>query len=64
MEQLETYIQQNYSFSKLPQHVKQSLGGLKSEWDRLVVEYSLSHQLRWKRGLGKNMAIWIWVCAI
>lgn len=53
MEQLEPYIQQNYSFSKLPQHVRQSLGNARGEWDRVVLEYSLSHQLRWRRGIGK-----------
>lgn len=52
MDQLETYIQQNFTYSKLPQALKQTLGG-RQEWDRVVLEYSLSHQLRWRKGLGK-----------
>lgn len=31
----------------------QALGNSKREWEKAVVEYSLSHQLRWKKNIGE-----------
>ncbi|EDQ88251.1 uncharacterized protein MONBRDRAFT_26464 [Monosiga brevicollis MX1] len=53
--ELEKYIEQNYVFAKLPAPVQQGLGGSKREYDKLVVQYSLSHQLRYKKALVRKL---------
>eukprot|EP00053_Salpingoeca_punica_P017406 m.167681 g.167681 ORF g.167681 m.167681 type:complete len:749 (+) comp17200_c0_seq1:325-2571(+) len=53
----EMYIQQNYTFAKLPAQVKQALGNSKREWDKVVVDYSLAHQLRWKRSIVRKIVL-------
>ena len=32
--------------------LRQALGNSKKEWEKAVVEYSKSHQMRWKGNLG------------
>eukprot|EP00047_Mylnosiga_fluctuans_P004767 m.236504 g.236504 ORF g.236504 m.236504 type:complete len:826 (+) comp12981_c0_seq1:40-2517(+) len=52
---LEMYILQGYTFAKLPMPLKQALGNSKREWEKAVVEYSLSHQLRWKKNIVRKI---------
>ena len=55
MDSLEPYILQNYAYDRLPGSAKQVLGASEKEWQRQVIEYSLSHQLRWRKNIGTGM---------
>eukprot|EP00038_Savillea_parva_P007613 m.171377 g.171377 ORF g.171377 m.171377 type:complete len:824 (-) comp13368_c0_seq1:139-2610(-) len=52
---IEPYILQNFSFERLPSSVKQALGNSEKQWDSAVLDYSLSHQLRWKKNLVRKV---------
>mmetsp|Transcript_12378 Transcript_12378/g.31660 ORF Transcript_12378/g.31660 Transcript_12378/m.31660 type:complete len:856 (-) Transcript_12378:2026-4593(-) len=52
---IEPYILQNFSFDRLPSSVKQVLGNSEKQWDSAVLDYSLSHQLRWKKNLVRKV---------
>eukprot|EP00056_Hartaetosiga_gracilis_P007045 m.103517 g.103517 ORF g.103517 m.103517 type:complete len:939 (-) comp12617_c0_seq1:98-2914(-) len=48
------YIRGKVPFKRLPSHIREGLGGRK-EWEKAVVNYSLSQQLRFKRSLVKTI---------
>ena len=52
---LEMYILQYYTFDKLPANIRQTLGNSQTEWDKHVLEYSLFHQLRWKKNIVRKI---------
>eukprot|EP00040_Diaphanoeca_grandis_P030336 m.179192 g.179192 ORF g.179192 m.179192 type:complete len:839 (+) comp31961_c0_seq1:387-2903(+) len=53
--QVEPYLLQNYTFDKLPQIIRQVLGNSEKQYEKAVLEYSLSHQLRWKGNLVRKV---------
>eukprot|EP00730_Choanoeca_flexa_P003369 TRINITY_DN11384_c0_g1_i3.p1 TRINITY_DN11384_c0_g1~~TRINITY_DN11384_c0_g1_i3.p1 ORF type:complete len:834 (+),score=166.17 TRINITY_DN11384_c0_g1_i3:131-2632(+) len=55
MEDLAKYIEQNYAYDKLPEAAKQSLGNSRDEYNRNVLQYSWSHQLRYKKNLVRKL---------
>eukprot|EP00041_Stephanoeca_diplocostata_P003725 m.37467 g.37467 ORF g.37467 m.37467 type:complete len:874 (+) comp14563_c0_seq2:179-2800(+) len=54
-EELERCILENFSFSRLPVGIKQGLGNCEKQWNKEVLKYSLSHQLRWKKNLVRKV---------
>ncbi|GAB1599980.1 protein FAM91A1-like [Argonauta hians] len=51
---VEDHIRQNTPWSKLPGLVKQSLGNSQKEYEKVVVEFSVKNQLRYKGNIVKT----------
>lgn len=51
-EDVEQFIRQNVLWSKLPEEVRIVLGSSQREYDKLVLEYSIKNQLRYKGNIG------------
>nr|XP_006000869.1 PREDICTED: protein FAM91A1 isoform X2 [Latimeria chalumnae] len=52
---VEFHIRQNYSWTKLPTNVKQSLGNSQKEYEKHVCLYSIRNQLRFRSNLVKQV---------
>lgn len=52
---VEFHIRQNYAWAKLPVNVRQSLGNSQREYERLVVNYSVRNQLRYRSSLVRHI---------
>nr|CDQ02908.1 Bm3808, isoform b [Brugia malayi] len=50
---VDQYIRQNIVWSKLPQEIRIVLGNSQREYDKLVLEYSIKNQLRYKGNIVK-----------
>lgn len=35
--------------------IQQGLGNSKKEWDKAILDYSLSHQLRWRKNIVRKV---------
>eukprot|EP01114_Cavostelium_apophysatum_P023794 TRINITY_DN9078_c0_g1_i1.p1 TRINITY_DN9078_c0_g1~~TRINITY_DN9078_c0_g1_i1.p1 ORF type:complete len:782 (+),score=207.84 TRINITY_DN9078_c0_g1_i1:79-2424(+) len=53
--ELESFITNQFSWEKLPPHIKKRLDNSKEVWREHVVKYSIKHQLRWKASLVRTM---------
>ena len=53
--ELDQYILQNFEFVDLPASVRSSLGQSRKEYDKAVLDFSLTHQLRWRRNLIRHV---------
>lgn len=49
---MERYIRQNVVWSRLPEEIRIVLGSSQREYDKLVLEYSIKNQLRYKGNIG------------
>ncbi|EFX78521.1 hypothetical protein DAPPUDRAFT_53387 [Daphnia pulex] len=54
-QEVESHIQKNCPWTKLPQNVKQLLGGSYKEYDKCVVAHSIKNQLRYKGNLVRHV---------
>ncbi|EDV23394.1 uncharacterized protein TRIADDRAFT_57976 [Trichoplax adhaerens] len=45
---IELHIKNQYTWKRLPANIKRALGNSVKNWEKLVVEYSIKHQLRWR----------------
>ncbi|KAK4012095.1 protein FAM91A1 [Daphnia magna] len=54
-QEVESHIQKNCPWTKLPPNVKQLLGGSYKEYDKCVVTYSIKNQLRYKGNLVRHV---------
>lgn len=52
--EVEACIRNNWQWAKLPKDVKQVLGNSQREYEKIVVEYSVKNQLRYKGNLGRR----------
>ncbi|VDK39744.1 unnamed protein product [Gongylonema pulchrum] len=50
---VEQYIRQNVVWAKLPEEIRLVLGSSQREYDKLVLEYSIKNQLRYKGNIVK-----------
>eukprot|EP00039_Didymoeca_costata_P009155 m.121080 g.121080 ORF g.121080 m.121080 type:complete len:827 (+) comp14380_c0_seq2:256-2736(+) len=55
IEHVEQYIVQSTAFEALPPNIKQILGSSKREYDKIILQYSLSHQLRWRKNIVRKV---------
>lgn len=49
---VDQYIRRNTVWSKLPQKIRIVLGNSQREYDKLVLEYSIKNQLKYKGNIG------------
>lgn len=49
---MEQFIRQNVVWTKLPEEVRIVLGNSQREYDKLILEYSIKNQLRYKGNIG------------
>lgn len=49
---MEQYIRQNVVWTRLPEEIQIVLGNSQREYDKLVLEYSIKNQLRYKGNIG------------
>lgn len=52
---VDQYIRQNIVWSKLPEEIRIVLGNSQREYDKLVLEYSIKNQLRYKGNIGVSL---------
>ncbi|XP_033644653.1 protein FAM91A1-like, partial [Asterias rubens] len=53
--EVEFHIRNNYPWAKLPANIKQVLGQSQKEYEKLVVNFSVKNQLRYKGNLVRNV---------
>lgn len=53
--EVEVCIRRNTVWPKLPTNVKQMLGNSQREYEKMVVEYSVKNQLRFKGNIGMSV---------
>lgn len=53
--EVEKHIRQNIPWARLPENLKQNLGNLQREYDKLVVNYSIKNQLRYRGNIVKQI---------
>lgn len=49
---VEQHIQMNVVWAKLPEDIRIVLGNSQREYDKLILEYSIKNQLRYKGNIG------------
>jgi len=49
------HIKNNYTWSKLPKSVQQTLGNTESNWDKCVSDYCIKNQYRFKGSIAKKV---------
>ena len=53
--EVETYIQKNVAWSKLPENVQQQLGNSQKEYEKCVVTFSVRNQVRFRGSLVRHV---------
>uniref|UniRef100_A0A5S6Q9H8 FAM91 N-terminal domain-containing protein n=1 Tax=Trichuris muris TaxID=70415 RepID=A0A5S6Q9H8_TRIMR len=54
-EEVETFIREKCSWTRLPKHIKQLLGSSAKEYEKLIMEYSVKNQIRYRTGLVREI---------
>ncbi|KFD53678.1 hypothetical protein M514_05383 [Trichuris suis] len=54
-EEVEGFIREKCPWTKLPKHIKQLLGNSAKEYEKLIMEYSVKNQIRYRTGLVREI---------
>lgn len=57
-------IRENVPWAKLPEDIKILLGNSTREYDKMILEYSIKNQLRYKGNLGKRLCFFLAIIVI